>query len=132
MYPTYSDGDVMWAKKFGNTALRRYQVVVANVQGELVIKRVIGLPNERLQIVDGNVYINGRILKGDYGYKTQVYGCCATEITLKENEYFLLGDNRDSSLDCRVWGPLNISNIKGVIVFKVFPFWEAGFIEKGE
>lgn len=129
MNPTYSDGDVMWARKFDISELKRYQVVVADIQGKFVIKRVIGLPNETLQIIDGNVYINGEILKDDYGYPTKIYGCAADEIIIGENEYFLMGDNRDDSLDCRIWGSVNIESIKGVIVFQFFPFWKIGFVE---
>lgn len=129
MKPTYSDGDVMWARKFDISELKRYQVVVADIQGKFVIKRVIGLPNETLQIIDGNVYINGEILKDDYGYPTEIYGCAADEIIIGENEYFLMGDNRDDSLDCRIWGSVNIESIKGVIVFQFFPFWKIGFVK---
>lgn len=127
MNPTYSDGDVIWARKFDVSELERYQVVVANIKGKFVIKRVIGLPNETLKIVDGYVYINNEILNDDYGYPTQIYGCAANEIVLEEDEYFLMGDNRDNSLDCRVWGAVKDETIKGVAVFRFFPFWKIGF-----
>ena len=132
MNPTYSDGDAMWARKFDISELKRYQVVVADIQGKFVIKRVIGLPNETLQIIDGNVYIDGEILEDDYGYPTKVYGCAADEVVIGENEYFLMGDNRDDSLDCRIWGSVNIESIKGVVEFQFFPFWKIGFVELKE
>ena len=124
MSPNYSDGDVIWAKKFGIIELSRYQVVVANIKGQLVIKRVIGLPGEALQIIDGKVYINGIELEDDYGYLTKKYGCATNEILLGEKEYFLMGDNRDESLDSRTWGAVCIENIKGVAVLRFFPFWK--------
>lgn len=130
MNPSYSNGDVMWARKFDITDLQRYQVVVADIRGKFVIKRVIGLPNEVLQIIDGYVYIDGDLLSDDYGYPTIIYGCAADEIKLGENEYFLMGDNRDDSVDCRTWGKIRVESIKGVVIFQFFPFWEIGFIER--
>lgn len=124
MSPSFSDGDVMWARKFDTKEFSRYQVVVAKVRGKFVIKRVIGLPNEILQIIDGLVYINDNKLTDDYGYSTTVYGLAEEKIILQNNEYFLIGDNRDNSLDCRIWGAINQEDIKGIVVFQFFPFWE--------
>lgn len=129
MLPNYSDGDAMWARKFGIDELERYQVIVARIDGKLVIKRVIGLPFETLQIIDGDVYINGVVLKDDFGYSTEIYGCAKSEIMLGENEYFLMGDNRDESIDCRMWGAIDINEIEGVVIFRFFPFWKMQFIE---
>ena len=129
MYPTFSDGDAMWARKFDINELTRYQVVVADISSKYVIKRVIGLPNETVQIIDGFVYINGEKLEDEYGYKTSIYGCAADAVILKEDEYFLMGDNRDDSLDSRILGAANIKKIKGVVIFQFFPFWEIGFVK---
>ena len=129
MENTFSDGDVLWAEKYDMSNLKRYDVVEASIDGKLVIKRIIGLPNETMQIIDGYVYVNGIKLIDDYGYNTSEYGCLAEKITLNENEYFLMGDNRDNSLDCRVWGAIDIDNIKGKIFFQFFPFWEIKSIE---
>lgn len=124
MSPFFSDGDVMWARKFDIEEFSRYQIVVAKIRGKFVIKRVIGLPNETLQIIDGSVYINDIKLNDDYGYPTTVYGYAEEKIVLGNNEYFLMGDNRDNSLDCRVWGAISKKDIKGIVVFQFFPFWE--------
>lgn len=128
MYPTFSDGDVMWAKKFDIKELSRYQTVVAKIGGKYVIKRVIALPNEAIQIIDGFVYVDGEKLEGDYGDKTSTYGCAADALILKEDEYFLMGDNRDNSLDSRTYGPVRIKDIKGIVVFRFFPFWKIGIV----
>lgn len=130
MNTTFSDGDVLWARKFNLQDIQRYEVVIAKVSSALIIKRVIGLPNETVQIIDGFVYINGEKLLDDYGYETTVYGYASNEVMLSENEYFLMGDNRNNSLDCRIWGAVKGCNIKGVIVMQIFPFWDMKFDRK--
>ena len=66
------------------------------------IKRIIGLPGETVQIVDGEIYINGELLEESYGREVmQDAGLAAEPITLGEDEYFVLGDNRNYSSDSR-------------------------------
>ena len=66
------------------------------------IKRIIGLPGETVQIADGTIYINGEVLEESYGREVmQDPGIAAEPITLGEDEYFVLGDNRNQSSDSR-------------------------------
>ena len=66
------------------------------------IKRIIGLPGETVQITDGEIYINGELLKESYGREVmQDAGLAAEPITLGEDEYFVLGANRNYSSDSR-------------------------------
>lgn len=66
------------------------------------IKRIIGLPGETVQITDGEIYINGELLEESYGREVmQDAGLAAEPITLGEDEYFVLGDNRNYSSDSR-------------------------------
>ena len=124
MNPTYSNGDVMWARKYDVRELERNQVVIVKIDGVLYIKRVIGLPNEKVKLEDGFVYINGESFEDKFGYQTSLYGGAFEEIELGENQYFLLGDNRDDSADSRIWGAVDIDDITGVVFLKFFPFWE--------
>lgn len=126
MNNAFQDGNVLWAQKFDVSSFERYDVVVAKAGGQNVIKRVIGLPNETVQIVDGAVYIDGVPLQNDFGEPIQNAGVAAAGYTLKDDEYFLLGDNRNGSTDSRVWGAVPAKNIKGVVVFQVFPFSDFG------
>jgi signal peptidase I len=93
------------------------------------IKRIIGLPGERIQIKQGQVYIynqdnpDGASLDEPYleaGVKT--YGMNEEIITLKEDEYYILGDNRTSSKDSRSFGPVNRSFIIGKVLLRGWPF----------
>ena len=74
------------------------------------VKRVIGLPGETVQITGGYIYIDGELLEADDGLnEVSLAGLAEHPITLGEDEYFLLGDNRDSSEDSRF---INIGNVK--------------------
>lgn len=84
----------------------RFDVIVfKNGRGEHVsydIKRIVGLPGERIQIKDGDIYINDELLEETVNVEKMVLSGFASEpILLEENEYFVLGDNRNSSDDSR-------------------------------
>lgn len=85
-------------------------------QGKPYIKRVIGLPGERLSIHDGAVYINGDRLEEPYlnGLATSWAGSIREEeIVVPEGQVFVMGDNRNNSTDSRVFGPIEIDEIIG-------------------
>ena len=96
----------------------------------LYVKRIIGLPGEKVRIDDdGNIYINGEILKENYG-KTPIDdpGIAEEEITLADDEVFCLGDNREVSEDSRYIGPVKIKDIKLHLYFRVWPISDFGKI----
>lgn len=85
---------------------------------ECYIKRVIGLPGETVQIVGGDILIDGKKLEEDYGKMPITSGGIAEEpLKLAEDEYFVLGDNRGGSKDSRSIGPVRKDMICGKIVF---------------
>ena len=85
------------------------------------IKRIIGLPGEKIEIEAGVVMMNGKILDESKYLPSGVQTTGNTQISLDENEYFVLGDNRISSFDSRQWGVLPRKNIVGRVYFRAWP-----------
>lgn len=106
------------------------------------VKRIIGLPGERIQIVDNTVFINGRPLKEDYvTFKEnqigQFHGENMAETVIPAHHYFCMGDNRWNSSDSRFWGPVHRNLIVGKpwLIYWSFEapkeeYLEAGFLAK--
>jgi len=86
------------------------------------IKRIIGLPGERVTILDGRVLINGEVLQEDYIPESVATDSFSQpDFTLSDNQYFVMGDNRVSSFDSRSWGPLEKHDIVGSVRIRVWP-----------
>lgn len=139
MYPTLENGDNIWIDKlkYHFTDPKRFDIIVFPYQGDNVyyIKRVIGLPGEKVYIDDaGNIFINGEKLDEDYGYEViRENGLAAEEITLGDDEYFVLGDNRNVSRDSRSADVGNIkkADIIGQAKYRLSPIKKFGKIDKG-
>lgn len=107
MENTLSDGDNLIVDKltYRFSDPKRFDIIVFPFQyGDHVyyIKRIIGLPGETVQIADGNIYINGKLLEESYGREViKNSGLAAQPVVLGEDEYFVLGDNRNDSTDSR-------------------------------
>ena len=97
------------------------------------MRRIVGLPGETVQIMDGNVYINGSVLAEDYCFGEMTYGgTAASALTLGSDEYFVMADNRSNNFDSRdsTVGPVLGSDIIGKVWIRLLPFENFGLIGK--
>jgi len=97
------------------------------------IKRIIGLPGEKVEINNGQIFINGRLLSEKYLNLAEDGSGSASgenlQIVLGNNEYFVMGDNRNHSSDSREWGPLARNFIIGRAWLNVYPFRYWGLVK---
>lgn len=140
MQPSFHAGQFLIVSRlhylFG--APQRGDIVVFDPPGDdgrgdepLLIKRLIGLPGERVEVRDGGVYINGEPLTEAYLNPTGVAQSCRgqyCDVVLRENEYFLMGDNRNNSRDSRAFGPVERSRIVGEAIIRYWPLPDLGIV----
>ena len=137
METTLSDGDNLIVDKISYRFRdpERFEIIVFPFQYEehtYYIKRIIVLPGETVQVIDGYVYINGEMLDENYGLEVMDDPGIAEEpITLGEDEYFVLGDNRNHSSDSRdpSVGVLHRDDIMGRAWIRIWPFDKFGVIK---
>ena len=137
METTLSDGDNLIVDKLSYRFQepKRYDIIVFPYQHEentYYIKRIIGLPGETVQVIDGHVYIDNEILSSDvYGAEVMDSPGIASEpVVLGEDEYFVLGDNRNHSSDSRdpSVGVLKREYLIGRAWVRIYPFDRLGVI----
>ena len=145
MYPTLHDGDLAFMSRLdlNSKQIKRFDIVTLDCKqlDNVIIKRVIGLPGEKIVYKNDCLYVNGKYIKENYLNKSYTlelksdisshikdvksrynisYFTDDFEISVGENEIFVLGDNRVNSLDSRELGCFKIENVlskKGIILF---------------
>ncbi|NLV99032.1 MAG: signal peptidase I [Clostridiaceae bacterium] len=134
MEPTLLEKDELFVDKISHLwrDYDRFELVTATtdkrtVDGKamVVIKRIIGLPGEKIEISEGAVFINDVELAEPYlddSVLTYVLADSSLEVTLAEDEYFLLGDNRPDSFDSRHFGPVKEADLIGRVWIRFYPF----------
>ena len=130
MVPTLEVGDRLFASRvYKEDSLNKGDLIIfySKERNELVIKRLIGLPNDKIVIDNGIVRVNGEVLN-EYYIQNQDY--FTGEYTVPEGKYCFLGDNRGNSFDSRYWTNkyIDFNDIEGKAFVKVFPFDDFGFI----
>lgn len=125
MYNTLDGSEFMILNKM-DKKIERYDIVVVDTPNDELIKRIYGLPGEKISIENNTIFINDKKIEDIYAYgETSNY----ESITLGDDEYFILGDNRAVSLDSRTIGPIKKSQIKGTTNFIVYPFKRFGKVK---
>lgn len=142
MEPNFHDKEYLLTDKISYRlrSPKRGEVVIfkAPKNPELdYIKRIIGLPGERIKIENGSVFINGQLLKEEYLPKNEVISGGlflpkGKEIKIPKDSYFVLGDNRSHSSDSREWGPIKRENIIGRAFFRYWPPNRSGILPKAK
>lgn len=133
MNPTLHDKDFGFSSilSLKTQELERFDVVIVKVNDEYWVKRVMALPGEKISCQDNQVYINGEAIQEDFldkeyvqqeieehGYFTKDF----SEVVLKDNEVFLMGDNRVHSLDSRIVGPFDTNQLLAKDILILWPF----------
>lgn len=138
MEATLSNGDQLIVDKISYRFRdpKRYDIIVFPFRYEdntFYIKRIIGLPGETIQIDgEGNIWINGEILEESYGReRIRDPGLAVEPITLGEDEYFVMGDNRNNSSDSRVEvvGNIHRNEIIGRAFIRIWPLSKFGILK---
>ena len=126
MDPTLKDGYIMILNKIAK--IDRFDIVVVKSSGSrpVLIKRVIGLPGETVEVRDGNLYINGKKTKDNYGKSITLD---FKSVKVPKGQYFVLGDNRVVSADSRIYGTIKKEDIKGTTKLIIFPLNKIGNVK---
>ena len=137
MVTTLADGDNLIVDKISYRFRdpERFDIIVfpsPDEPGKNYIKRIIGLPGETVQIDGDVIYINGQVLEENYGAEPMQYSGTAQEgVILGEDEYFVLGDNRNVSKDSRydIVGNISRDDIIGRAWLRIWPLRQFGFLK---
>lgn len=138
MNPTFADKQYLIVDQVTHNfkEFERGDVIVfryPNNPSKLFIKRVVGLPSETISINGNKITIKDNknkksfVIKETYIDIKEIKGV-QISTTLKDDEYFVMGDNRNESSDSRIWGPLKRSFIIGKPIIRLFPIGKIGFL----
>ena len=140
MQPNFPDGEYLLTDKISYRLREpeRGEVIVfkaPGANGEEFIKRIIGLPAESISIKEGRVFINSKLLDEPYLASDLVTPAGSFlkdgfELTIPDNNYIVLGDNRGASSDSRAWGFITKEDITGRAWVTYWPIPEAGLVDK--
>ncbi len=135
MMPRLHDQDRIFVNKFiyplrewlgDREPIKRGDIVVLlfpNDPSKSYIKRVVGLPGERVEIEDGKLIIDGKVVDEPYLDSEYLsHDSTPTPVDVKSHHYFVMGDNRNNSSDSRSWGLVPEKYIYGQAIFRYYPF----------
>lgn len=123
MEPTFKDGDKILVFKsaylFGKP--QRGDLILLRADNKTWVKRIVALPGEQIEIKDGKVSINGKVLQESYIKEIHTYG--DQRVFLADDQYYVLGDNREpnQSIDSRILGPIIKKAVLGKVIANLTP-----------
>ena len=128
MKNTLLDKDIMILNKISlNTEeIQRFDIVVISYKDKYLIKRVIGLPGETVEVKDNKLYINGKYVKEDFLDEDTYTKDFKLNGKVPKGFYFVMGDNRGNSNDSRYLGCFSRDKIEGKTSLTIFPFSRFG------
>lgn len=128
MQPSYSENDKLLLGKI--TRIENFDTVVFLApDGTRFIKRVIGIPGDTIRMREGQLYVNEQPLEEPYLGEIPSSSGNAHEFTVPAACYYVLGDNRNNSIDSRVLGFIQEEHIIGEVKFRFAPLADFGFVE---
>ena len=114
----------------GDIIVFKSDLTTSSGSEKLLVKRIIGIPGDRVSIADGEVYVNGEPSDESFTKDGRTGGSMA-EVTVPAGHVFVMGDNRQNSTDSRspLVGFVDINTIKGKVVFRLLPFKRLGLFD---
>lgn len=131
MKPNLNNGELLLVRKIGynEKSIERFDVVVIKEDDDEIIKRIIGMPGEHISYKNNKLYVNDELVSEDYTHLTtdefNLEEICSCS-TIPEGKYLVLGDNRPISKDSRMIGLIDINDIVGEAIFRLWPISKIG------
>ncbi|MCT4596204.1 MAG: signal peptidase I [Anaeromicrobium sp.] len=136
MYPSFHNNDYLLINKIpyilmepnrGDVVIFKTSIMTSTVKVNNLVKRVIGVGGDLVEIKDGKIYVNGEKIKESY--INDKYTNRDLRIRVPKDSFFVMGDNREISLDSRKLGPIKKDHIRGKAFFRIYPFNKLGMIK---